>query len=377
VARRSPVERQFEAVLRRSHVLLSLCLTACGYVGSDGAEAIGRCTITDFKTDGSIAAKWNGETRTLAYSRANAAGYFQVYLSDEHGEHERALTYSAWAEDRNKYALEWHPSGRYLFVEVEKPTHPGSSNDAIPGYGAYTDLWLITADGKSAWMLVELPNDYDHAITHGAITPDGTRFTYTERVKAPAFLDANLAAGGYVFNVADFVDGSTPRLANTHAYRPAEVDQGGEVDGISADGETIAFYSTYVTKSLFATRIYSMNLETGQVTELSKESFSQAPQYTPDGQKLVYMSGQDADIFPGEIQGADWWVVDRDGKQRKRLTAMNVKGSPQSNGKRLLAGTVQFDSATSFYGDVLTEVFGLTGKIVKVECPLLANFPDE
>jgi len=39
------------------------------------------------------------------------------------------------------------------------------------------------------------------------------------------------------------------------------------------------------------------------VTELSSESFSQAPQYAPDGKKLVYMSGQDADIFPGEIQG--------------------------------------------------------------------------
>ena len=66
-----------------------------------------------------------------------------------------------------------------------------------------------------------------------------------------------------------------------------------------------------------------------------------------------------------------------EGKHRQRLTTMNVKGSPASNGKRLLAGTVQFDSPTSFYGDVLTAVFGLTGKIVKVDCALLATFPAE
>lgn len=251
---------------------------------------------------------------------------------------------------------------------MEKTDHPGSSNDAIPGYGAYTDLWLITPDGAQAWMLFDTPNDYDHAITHGSSTPDGMRFTFTERVKAPVLLDANLLAGSYVFNVADFVDGPTPHLANLTPYQPGAVDQGGEVDGFSADDSTIAFYSTYVTKNLLTSRIYTWNTDTNAILELTHDSFAQAPKYTPNGARLVYMSGAEADIFPGQIQGADWWSVGLDGSAPRRLSYMNKWNGAHSVNQYRLAGVLSFDSDVSFYGDVMTQPAGLTGKIVKVRC---------
>ena len=83
------------------------------------------------------------------------------------------------------------------------------------------------------------------------------------------------------------------------------------------------------------------------------------------------MTGQNADIFSGEAQGADWWEVDLDGSNRRRLTFMNKAGYSELNGHRLLAGAMSFDSDHSFYGDVLTAVFGLAGKIVKVNCTSL------
>lgn len=326
------------------------------------------CAISDFKTDGSIGARYNAATKTLAYGRPGADGHYRAYLSDADGSNERRLTYAAWPEDRHQFVVEWEPSGRYLFVEVEKSEHRGSSKDAIPGYGAYTDLWLVSRDGQTAWKLVDLPNDYDHALTHAAITPDGSKFTWTERVKRPNLLDPNLWAGAYVFNVADFVLGPSPRLENVRAVTPGGRAQGGEVDGISADGSTIAFYSTFKTKNLFATRIYTWDLPRDAISELSTDSFAQAPRFTPNGQSLVYMSGSGADIFPGEIQGADWWVVRTDGTQRRRLTFMNKRGSPQSVGHYRLAGVLSFDSDRSFYGDVLLKPLGLSGKIVKVRC---------
>jgi hypothetical protein len=326
------------------------------------------CAISDFKTDGSIGARYNAATKTLAYGRPAADGHFHAYLSEADGSNERRLTYSGWPENRHQFVVEWEPKGRYLFVEVEKTEHRGSSRDAIPGYGAYTDLWLVSRDGKEAWKLVDLPNDYDHALTHAAITADGTQLTWTERVKRPNLFDANLWAGAYVFNVADFKLDPTPHLENIHAFTPGGRPAGGEVDGILSDGPTLAFYSTYKTRNLFATRIYTWNLTSGAIAELSTDSFAQAPRYTPDGRSLVYMSGSGADIFLGEIQGADWWFVRTDGTQRRRLTYMNKRGSPQSAGHYRLAGIVSFDSDRSFYGDVLLKPLGLSGKIVTVRC---------
>jgi len=72
-------------------------------------------------------------------------------------------------------------------------------------------LWLVSRDGKDAWKLVDLPEGYDHALTHAVTSPNGSR------------------------------------LANVRAYVPGGADQGGEVDGMAADGSTIAFYSVKVT----------------------------------------------------------------------------------------------------------------------------------
>jgi hypothetical protein len=249
-----------------------------------------------------------------------------------------------------------------------EPSHTRVPVDALPGYGAYTDLWLVTPDGQQAWQLTNLPNDYDHGITHTAISADGSKFAWTERVQRPNFLDLNLAAGAYVFKVADFVDGPTPALTNVRTFQPGGVLAGGEVDGISNDGTTIAFYSTFRTRNLFATRIYTLNMDSGEIRELTTESFAQAPQYTPDGRSLVYMTGAQADIFPFEIQGADWWIMGTDGSDKRRLTYMNKLGHPQSIGHYRLAGTLSFIDDRSFYGDVMTQPLGLVGNIVKVSC---------
>ena len=85
---------------------------------------------------------------------------------------------------------EWHPSGKFLFALVEKaeiapePSHHRTPEDAIPGYGGYTDLWAVTLDGQKAWLLHETPNDYDHGIIHCAVSADGKQFAWTERVSA-------------------------------------------------------------------------------------------------------------------------------------------------------------------------------------------------
>ena len=109
-----------------------------------------------------------------------------------------------------------------------------------------------------------------------------------------------------------------------------------------------------------------MNMNTGKILRLTTESFAQAPTYTPDGNLLVYMTGKDCAIFPFEVQGADWWIMNTDGTNKKRITFMNVKNNPQSVNHYRLAGSISFINDSTFLGGVMTKPLGLTGYTVKV-----------
>lgn len=335
---------------------------------ADSRGCRGPATLSDFGSDGRIGAKWNARAGRVAWGRPGPSGHYLAYTSQADGHDERRVAAAGWGDRRHQFPMAWHPGGEWLVLAVEKAEHERSSIDATPGYGAYTDYWAIRADGSGARLLYELPDGYDHALTHAAFSPDGSRFGWTERVKAPRLLDLNLFAGAYVFKVADFVATPAPHLANVRTIRPGDVEQGGELESIAADNRTIAFYSTLGSKNLFASRIYTLDIESGELRELTTESFAQAPTFTPDGRSIVYMTGAQADIFPFQLQGADWWIMNVDGSDKRRLTFMNVRGDPHSVGRFRLAGSLSFTSDTTFFGDVMTQSLGLVGKVVRVDC---------
>ena len=78
------------------------------------------------------------------------------------------------------------------------------------------------------------------------------------------------------------------------------------------------------------------------------------------------MTGAGCAIFPFEIQGADWWIMNTDGTNKIRLTYMNVKNNPQSVNHYRLAGCMSFMSDNSFLGGVMVKPLGLIGYTVKV-----------
>ncbi len=328
-------------------------------------------TITLWK-DSAIGAIYNKATQSVAYGKKDKKGAYKIFLSDTLGNNEQPLTHAGWKSACHQWAEEWHPSGDYLFCYIEKADyvkekgHKRKPVDATPGYGAYTDLWLVSRDGSKAWKLLDLPNSYNSGIIHSAISEDGTLFAWSERIKAPKFMDMNMAAGSYVIRVADFVFDSLPRLTNIRTFQPGGVDACNELDGISRDKTTISFYSTFETKNLFATPIYTINIGTGDIRRLTTESFAQAATYSPSGNRLVYMTGHRCDIFPLEVQGADWWIMNTDGTGKQRLTYMNVKNHPQSVNHYRLAGCITFMSDHAFLGGVMTHPLGLTGYTVKV-----------
>ena len=283
------------------------------------------------------------------------------------------MTYAGWDPNRHQWAEEWYPSGDYLFCYVEKTAyvaeteHTRVPDDAIPGYGAYTDIWLLKRDGSQAWQLTNLPNNYDNGVIHGAISLDGLKFAWSQRVMAPQLFDLNLAAGSYEIKYADFSLTPTPAFSGIQTFKPGGIEATNELEGISNDHTYITFYSTFESKNLVATPIYSINTLTGAISKLTTESFSQTPTFTPSGNKIVYMTGQNCDIFPFEVQGADWWMMNTNGSNKLRVTKMNVANDPQSVNHYRLAGSLSFVTDSIFYGGVMSNPYGLTGYTVKVK----------
>lgn len=317
--------------------------------------------------DSVIGAIYNQKTKTVAYGRKDKNEVYHIFLSDSSGKNERKLTFPGWQEDRHQWAEEWHPNGDYLICYVEKneyikeKKHKRKSVDATPGYGAYVDLWMIRKDGSQAWKLLDLPNSFNSGIIHSAISPDGTKFAWSERVKAPKFGNFNLMAGAYVMKYADLIIDGTPRLENIKEFKPGNVDACNELDGISPDNKLISFYSTFESKNILATPIYTINVETGEIKKLTTESYSQAATFTPNGKQLVYMTGDQCTRFPGDVLGADWWIMDIDGSNKQRLTYMNLKDHPQSVNHYRLAGCLSFIDETHFLGGIMVRPLGLTG----------------
>lgn len=310
---------------------------------------------------------YNQATNSVAYNKPDANGVYHIFISNYDGSGEVQVTFSGWDNSKQQWAEEWDPSGQYLFCYIEKTDYVTESDhtrvpeDAIPGYGAYTDLWVLKRDGSMAWQITNLPNDYDSGIIHGAISNDGTMFAWTERVKAPIPLDFNLLAGAYVFKVADVSWTPNPTFSNIRTYQPGNVLAGGEVESISPDKSDMLIYSTFETKNMIETPIYRVKLSDGSTEKLTSESFAQSPTYTPNGQQIVYMTGKDCNIFPGQLQGADWWIMNANGTSKRRLTFMNKKDHPQSVNSYRLAGSLSFVNDTTFIGGIMTSSFGLVG----------------
>ena len=316
--------------------------------------------------EAALSIRWNAPTRRLAYGRQLKDGYYDIFTSNEDGTDERPLTVDhPDLPNRHQGAPFWHPGGKYIIFLAEKRKHKGASRDALPGYGGYSDIWVITADGKRVWRLTDLPDDYSRGALFPMFSPDGRQVLWTEREKAPNFLSTLTTAGTHAFKIANFVERPEPHFEAVRRIQPG-TEGFYEASDLSGDGRTVLFTSNFETKNFWKNQIYSYDLSTGTSKRLTVDGYNEHPGYTPDGRHIIYMSNHQVDrlkLWPG----ADWWVMDADGGNKQRLGFMNKKGHPHSNGSPMWAGPVAWSPDGGwFYGDVQTTLLGQQGKIVKV-----------
>jgi len=322
-------------------------------------------TVTTFRESG-LDVDWDqsGSNR-IAYSMKGADGYYDIHFALPDGSNDTCLTCDHPVLPNRHICLPyWHPEGNWLLMVVEKAEHPGSSTDALPGFGAFSDVWLISSNGQKVHKLIDIPNDYSHGVIAPRFSPDGTQIVWTDRKSAPNVLWPPEAFGFWRIKVADLLWGtdSIPSIANIRTFEP-EGSAFYECYGWNPDGTKLILCSSANRPSTFDQQIYTMDPVSGAMTALTEKDYNEHAFYTPDGEHIVWMSNSGS-----TYGGTDWWMMNADGTYKHRLTYFNEPDNAQSMGSAVWAGLGSFSpDGDRFIGGMQLSLTTQEGKIVMVE----------
>lgn len=286
---------------------------------------------------------WSKRRNLIAFDMQGSDGFYDLYVMKPDGSGETCLTCGKVGRVPQKHngQPEWHPSGDYILFQSEKESHPGNSNQATPGFGRHSDLWLMSTDGEKFFQLTNGPASLDHGVLHPHFSADGRRVSWGEMYNKPRLASGTGAAGYWKLKVADFkIDPKGPLLTNTREYEP-----GGpafyENHGLSPNGDRILFSSNFEARhslQLKAHNIYVMDLPSGRPVRLAQDGFNEHAQWSPNHRKILWMSSAG-----NRNRGTDYWLMNADGSNKIRLTNFNDPNNPKSRGRLLVCA----DSAWS------------------------------
>ena len=299
----------------------------------------------------------------IAYSAKGSDGYYDVHITDPAGSADTCITCnSALLPNKHIAAPDWHPSGKWLLVTVEKPVHEGSSFAALPGLGSYTDIWVINSTCTKAFKIIDIANDKDHGVIMPHFSHDGKHIEWTNRKKRASVLSHGRLFGFWTINTADFdfTPDSVPVVSNVKILEP-----GGEgfyeCYGYSPDDRRLIFCSNMHQKSTWDEHIYTMDVNGNNITTLASTNYNEHAFYTPDGNRIVWMTNT------GTKKGTDWWIMNANGSNKNRLTYFNDKNNTQYAGQPVWCGMGSFNAkGTEFVGGRQVSLISQEGQIMKV-----------
>jgi Tol biopolymer transport system component len=350
---------------------------ACqGWVKESGPEPVignhsvldcpGTLSIRIFKSDESFGTDWSPITHRLVFNKKTEDGFQNLFTSLPDGSDERSITYeNPIVPGKHACSPVWTPDGQFIVFSAEKKEHGRGSIDAFCGFGAYNDIWIIRADGKKAWQLTNVANDYDHGAMIPRFSRDGAQLLWTQRVASPNIFVPAQAFGSWEIAVASlhFTNGE-PSIDGVRTLQPGPR---GFYEGadFTPDGRGVLFTSSLATDNAWKSQLFTVELATGKLDQLTSGDYNEHGRYTPDGTQILWMSSTGADL-----KGTDWWLMNADGSKKKRLTFFETSGHPQSSGTALYPGTAAFDETGKwFIGDIETNLLSQSYTRVRVICP--------
>ena len=346
-----------------------ICLWCAGLIScqKQGTNGVATTTTSIYRAHG-LDVDWDhsGSNR-IAYSMKGDDGYYDIHTANPDGSNDSCLTCILSPETNKHIAVpSWHPSGNWLMMTVEKPVHDGTSFDALPGLGSYTDIWIMNRTATKKYLLVDIVNDADHGVIIPRFSHDGTKILWTDRKAAANILVPTQYAGYWTIKIADFAftaPDSIPQISNIRTIEPVS-NFFYEAYGFSNDDSRIIFCSNMNEPSFFDENIYTIDLSGNNITQLTNKDYNEHAWFTPDGNNIVWMTNAQAS------SGTDWWMMNSDGSNKHRLTYFNEPKNVQYAGQAVWCGLVSFSpDGKTFVGGRQVSLTTQEGEIIKVNLP--------
>lgn len=173
--------------------------------------------------------------------------------------------------------------------------------------------------------------------------------------------------GTWSLRLADFVRGDVVRIDNEQSFQPGPEHRLYESHGFSPDDRELLFSGNpepgFVDICLF-------NPRTGALKNLtqSPDEWDEHAHFSPDGRTIVWMSSK---AIPGKVRAerlrTDYWMMDADGSNKRRLTYFNAPGHPESDKSGLTAADFAWSPDGSRLAAYLITDVRKGGKIVMID----------
>ncbi|MDY7092206.1 MAG: hypothetical protein SX243_04455 [Acidobacteriota bacterium] len=300
---------------------------------------------------------WSVQGDWIAYDRRDADDLYDLYKTSPQGAGTVCLT-CPLLEFRNAHALNpsWHPSGRLLVFQVQmRARRLDVTTTALttPERGLHTELWTISADGKTFFQLTR-GEQTGAGVLDPHFSHEGNRLVWSERV-------ANRSGlwGDWVVRVAEFAErGGVPRLGKVRTYRPGNGRGFLVAHGFTPDDRQLVLSGNLEPgQAGTGLDLYLFDLTTQELTRLTRTlgDYDDQMHYSPAGDWFAWASDRNVPpILRGTGRSAarpiprDVWLMNADGSGEQRLTYFNPR-----NSRNPADGAVVSDLAWSPRGDQL------------------------
>ncbi len=281
---------------------------------------------------------WSKNLDLIAFDRKGKDNFYDVWTMRPDGSNQRCVTCDTPDLPKKHVGQPaWHPTGKYIVLQAEKSRHAGRSLKARPGLGVDNDVWVVTADGKQAFRLTNVPQG--SAVLHPKFSHRGDKLIWAQRLEGPP--PGELLGGKWEMKMADFIIGNTPRLANVRTLDLGR-DVFFETHGFSPDDGKIIFTANLgADQAAHAMDIYTLDLATNRVENLTNsDDWDEHAHFSPDGKRIVWMSSRDSGTNPQQMatMTTDLWVMDADGGNKTRLTRFSDPRAVEHAGKTVIVG---------------------------------------
>jgi Tol biopolymer transport system component len=279
-------------------------------------------------------------------NKEDEKGTAQIYI----GTGNAALTCITCAErtggpkrERFKMQPVWHPSGRWIFLAVERdkfspPPLLGMSRKYVEGMlqsGLWTNMYAISPDGFKWHRLTDFKSNVKgtaDGYTGPAFTPDGKRAVWSQVVDGNIFRYHPF--GRWELILADFEEkNGIPTFSNPKNITPKDMHWN-EPGDFSPDNVSLLMTGS-VEKDAQGMDQYILNIRTNNLTNLTNSPtvWDEHGLFSPDGEKVMFMSAYPYRTDPKASKvtsiKTEFMLMNKDGSGLTQLTHFKEPGYPE------------------------------------------------